>query len=252
MRAGHARGRHAAQPGPSNRHVGGLLRTAGLAALATAFLAVAVANDRPPLQPAAATSPDTSQAVQDRAGVDRVSRSADRPQIAPERPGPSVQKIVRKRETTLQLASRRSSAYAQVLASDLWVMPTTGFAISTWFGDAGSYWSSGYHTGIDMSAPLGTPVVAVANGVVVQAGWDGPYGNQVRLQLANGDEVWFNHMSSIAVAAGQAVAQGQSVGAVGDTGNSYGSHLHFEYRLASDLSTAVDPVPFMHEHGLTM
>jgi murein DD-endopeptidase MepM/ murein hydrolase activator NlpD len=130
------------------------------------------------------------------------------------------------------------------------VFPTTGFHISTWFGAAGSVWSSGYHTGIDMSTAFGTPVVAVADATVSSVGWDGAYGYQIRLRFSNGDEVWYNHLSRIDVSVGQPVTQGQTIGAVGDTGNSYGAHLHFEYRYAADLGTAVDPVPIMAAHGL--
>ena len=130
------------------------------------------------------------------------------------------------------------------------MLPTSGFHITVWFGEAGPYWSSGYHTGIDFATASGTPLVAVANATVAQAGWDGAYGNQIRLQLENGDQVWYNHLSLIEVGAGQAVSQGQEIGQVGETGNAYGAHLHFEYRLASDLSTAVDPAPFFEQHGI--
>ena len=58
------------------------------------------------------------------------------------------------------------------------------------------------------------------------------------LQFDNGDEVWYNHLSAIEVTTGQTVVKGQEIGRVGDTGNAYGYHLHFEYRLASDLQTA--------------
>ena len=76
------------------------------------------------------------------------------------------------------------------------MLPTTGFHISVWFGESGGYWSTGYHTGIDFATAYGTPVVAVGNATVVQTGWDGPYGNQIRLQFDNGDEVWYNHLSA--------------------------------------------------------
>ena len=140
--------------------------------------------------------------------------------------------------------------YGHTLASDRWTYPTTGFRISTWFGEAGSVWSSGYHTGIDMSAGLGTPVVAVTRAIVVAAGWDGPYGNQVRIQLSKRDQAWYNHLSRFDVGVGQVVTEGETLGAVGDTGNSFGSHLHFEYRLAADTDTAIDPAPVLAAHGL--
>ncbi len=145
-----------------------------------------------------------------------------------------------------------AKVHAHELESDEWVLPTSGFRISTWFGEAGPYWSSGYHTGIDFATAYGTPAVAVANGVVVQTGWDGAYGNQVRVQLENGDEVWYNHLSSIDVYSGQEVFKGQPVGRVGDTGNSYGAHLHFEVRLASNLGDGVDPRPFFLEHNVVL
>jgi murein DD-endopeptidase MepM/ murein hydrolase activator NlpD len=156
------------------------------------------------------------------------------------------------RNEQLKSAAKDAEKYAQELSSDTWVMPTTGFNISTWFGEAGGYWSSGYHTGIDFATAYGTPVVAVTNATVVQTGWDGPYGNQIRLHLENGDEVWYNHLSSIEVTVGETVLKGQEIGRVGDTGNAYGFHLHFEYRLAADLHDGVDPRPFFDEHSIPL
>lgn len=129
-------------------------------------------------------------------------------------------------------------------------MPTSGFTISSRFGEAGSYWASGYHTGIDFATDHGTPAAAVSNATVVQAGWDGAYGNHVRLRLENGDEVSYSHLSSIAVVDGERVSTGQRVGRVGETGNAYGAHLHFEYRLAGNLDEAVNPRPRLAEHGV--
>jgi murein DD-endopeptidase MepM/ murein hydrolase activator NlpD len=153
-----------------------------------------------------------------------------------------------------QLASAESAAktYAKTLASQQWVLPTSGFHISTWFGEPGPYWATGYHTGIDFATACGTPEVAVSAGVVAQSGWDGPYGNQVRLQLPNGDQVWYNHMVAIKTHLGAHVPQGGLIGLVGETGNAYGCHLHFEYRLAADLKLAVNPYPFFLAHGIQL
>ncbi len=163
-----------------------------------------------------------------------------------------AQELATERMERLRDAAREAEVYEQELANDEWGMPTSGYHISTWFGQAGPYWSSGYHTGIDFATAYGTPGVAVANATVVQTGWDGAYGNQVRLRLENGDEVWYNHLSSIDVVSGQSVAKGQLVGRIGDTGNSYGAHLHFEYRLASNLGDGVDPRPYFLEHGIAL
>ena len=185
----------------------------------------------------------------------RVSRSVLRPGLTSASQDDSLTKAEKRaqaRTTLLRSAASAAETYAKELASDEWVLPTSGYHISVWFGEAGSYWSSGYHTGVDFATAYGTPVVAVTNATVVATGWDGAYGNQVRLQLENGDEVWYNHLSAIEVTVGQPVLKGQEIGRVGATGNAFGDHLHFEYRLASDLHTGVDPVPYLVEHGLAL
>jgi murein DD-endopeptidase MepM/ murein hydrolase activator NlpD len=184
-----------------------------------------------------------------------VSRAADRP--------PALARVHRGTATRAQLhliaqyrllrrAADNAEKYAKRLASSTWVYPTTNFHLTELFGAKGPMWASGYHTGIDLATAYGTPVVAVGNGTVVQTGWDGRYGNQVRLQLPNGDQVWYNHLSSIVVTPRQPVLKGETLGRVGDTGNADGYHLHLEYRLAGDLTHAVDPLPFFVAHGLPL
>lgn len=86
------------------------------------------------------------------------------------------------------------------------------------------------HTGVDWSAPRGTPIYASGNGVVEKAEWDGGYGRYVRIRHANGYETGYGHMSAFArgIEAGVRVRQGQLIGYVGSTGLSTGSHLHYE------------------------
>jgi murein DD-endopeptidase MepM/ murein hydrolase activator NlpD len=181
----------------------------------------------------------------------QVSRAGTRPQVSAKASAQSkAQQAAAARDERLREAANSAEKYAHELSSDEWVLPTSGFHMSAWFGEAGPYWSTGYHTGIDFATAYGTPVVAVASATVAQAGWDGPYGNQIRLTLENGDQVWYNHLSAIEVTVGESVLKGQEIGRVGETGNAYGYHLHFEYRLASDLETAVDPVPYFAAHGI--
>ncbi|MBA3309039.1 MAG: peptidoglycan DD-metalloendopeptidase family protein [Nocardioidaceae bacterium] len=151
------------------------------------------------------------------------------------------------REAAKIQAAKRAEKL-RVARADMWVLPTSKYHVSGVFGEAGPYWSSGYHTGIDLAAGYGTPAFAVTNGVVARSGWDGAYGYQVRLRLGNGDEVWYSHLSSIDVTSGESVAKGQRLGRIGDTGNAFGYHLHLEYRLATDLDTGVDPEPHFVEH----
>ena len=83
--------------------------------------------------------------------------------------------------------------------------------------------------GVDYRAPVGAPVVAVADGVVVSAGWNGEAGRMVHLRHANGFESQYLHLSATTVARGQRVRQGDLVGRVGATGLVTGPHL--DYRL---------------------
>ncbi len=189
----------------------------------------------------------------------RASRGSARPAVVPSGALESAAEArVEARRAELVSAAVQSKSYAQDLARQArqvsrdWMLPTTAFHISTWFGEAGWYWSSGYHTGIDFATACGTPVVAVTGGTVTQAGWDGPYGYQVREQLPGGDEVWYNHLTLVETSVRAELAKGGVVGLVGETGNAYGCHLHLEYRLASDLKTAVDPAPFFADHGMTL
>lgn len=85
------------------------------------------------------------------------------------------------------------------------------------------------HLGVDYGAPTGSPVVAVAGGVVVSAGWSGQGGRMVRLRHASGYQTFYMHLSSIAVRTGQRVGQGDLIGRVGMSGLATGPHL--DYRV---------------------
>jgi murein DD-endopeptidase MepM/ murein hydrolase activator NlpD len=87
------------------------------------------------------------------------------------------------------------------------------------------------HAGIDIAAGTGTPIRAAASGRVAIAGWVGGYGNYTCIQHSGALSTCYGHQSSIGVSVGQSVSQGQVIGAVGNTGNSFGSHLHFETRI---------------------
>jgi len=97
------------------------------------------------------------------------------------------------------------------------------------------------HKGVDIAAPVGTPVVAAAPGKVITAGWnDGGYGNLVEVQHADGSVTLYGHNSRILVKVGQTVAQGQQIADMGSTGFSTGPHSHFEVHLPG--RGAVNPV----------
>jgi murein DD-endopeptidase MepM/ murein hydrolase activator NlpD len=87
------------------------------------------------------------------------------------------------------------------------------------------------HAGVDLAAPVGTPIYATADGLVVSAGRESGYGNVVRIQHEFGFETVYAHQSRITVKVGQEVSRGVQIGAMGSTGRSTGSHLHYEVRV---------------------
>jgi murein DD-endopeptidase MepM/ murein hydrolase activator NlpD len=102
------------------------------------------------------------------------------------------------------------------------------------------------HQGIDFGAGAGTPVVAAGDGVVVEAGYNGGYGNWVKLRHSGGWETAYAHLSRYGrgVRRGMRIAQGQVVGYVGSTGRSTGPHLHYEiWRNGARINPKAQRVP---------
>ena len=98
------------------------------------------------------------------------------------------------------------------------------------------------HLGVDYGAPSGSPVVSVASGVVVSAGWSGEGGRMVHLRHASGYETFYMHLSSMAVRAGQRVGQGDLIGRVGMTGLATGPHLDYRVKLRG---AAINPLTLL-------
>lgn len=102
------------------------------------------------------------------------------------------------------------------------------------------------HEGIDFVAPVGTPIVAAADGVVVVAEYHAEFGNMVDIDHGDGLVSRYAHMSRLDVAAGRLIRRGDEIGAVGNTGRSTGPHLHFEVRM---LGVAQNPAKFLKQGG---
>ena len=98
------------------------------------------------------------------------------------------------------------------------------------------------HAGIDIGVPYGTPIHAAASGTVVLAGWNGGYGNYTCIDHGGGTATCYAHQSAYAVSNGAQVSQGQVIGYVGNTGHSFGAHLHFEVRINGN---PVDPLGYL-------
>jgi murein DD-endopeptidase MepM/ murein hydrolase activator NlpD len=126
----------------------------------------------------------------------------------------------------------------------LW--PTHGL-ITTYFGEVGPYSPRG-HAGIDVAGPQGTPIVAMDEGEVLKAYWNGDgYGGLVVIGHPSGYETWYGHLARFSVAPGATVRRGEPIGLMGSTGFSTGSHLHFEVRQDGQL---IDPLVFLKEASL--
>ncbi|NGO07300.1 M23 family metallopeptidase [Streptomyces sp. HC44] len=130
------------------------------------------------------------------------------------------------------------------------VAPISDSYVSTGYKAGGSVWSSGSHTGIDFHAASGTTVHAVGAGTVVEAGFEGSYGNQVVIKMNDGTYTQYGHMSSISVSVGQTVTPGQQIGLSGATGNVTGAHLHFEARTSPEYGSDMDPLAYLRSHGV--
>ncbi|MFD6416458.1 M23 family metallopeptidase [Streptomyces sp. NPDC060194] len=131
-----------------------------------------------------------------------------------------------------------------------YTLPVSSYTITSTFGQAGSMWSSGAHTGLDFAAAAGTPIKAVHSGTITQAGWSGSYGYHTVLKLDDGTEVTYSHQSSIGVSVGQKVSTGEVIGRVGSTGNSTGNHLHLEVHTSGGSN--IDPLTWLRGKGLTV
>jgi murein DD-endopeptidase MepM/ murein hydrolase activator NlpD len=99
------------------------------------------------------------------------------------------------------------------------------------------------HEGIDIAAPIGTPVLAAASGEVVGAGWHSGYGNLIQIKHLDGSVTLYGHNNRILVTHGQQVKQGEQIAEMGSTGNSTGSHVHFEIHLRDEA--VIDPLTLL-------
>jgi murein DD-endopeptidase MepM/ murein hydrolase activator NlpD len=131
------------------------------------------------------------------------------------------------------------------LQQPLYVMPTRGIFTSNF----GYRWGV-LHAGIDIANSIGTPILAVSDGVVIEAGPAAGYGMLVKLRHADGTVTLYGHINSTLVSVGQRVMAGDQIATMGNRGNSTGPHLHFEVLLGG--TERVDPVPWLAKRGINV
>lgn len=128
-------------------------------------------------------------------------------------------------------------------AQDVWLLPLDDYTFTSPYGIR---WGK-LHAGIDLAAPEGTPYKAVHAGVVTAAGYNGGYGYSITVKQDNGVEVIYAHSRRLLVKTGDKVKAGQAIGEVGNTGYSYGTHLHLEVHVNG---APTDPIPFLRDRGV--
>jgi murein DD-endopeptidase MepM/ murein hydrolase activator NlpD len=144
----------------------------------------------------------------------------------------------------MAFAQERAQREAR-LQQPLFVMPTKGIFTSGF----GYRWGV-LHAGIDLANSIGTPILAVSDGVVIDAGPTAGYGMWVKLRHADGTVTLYGHVNTTLVSVGQHVMAGDQIATMGNRGDSTGPHLHFEVLLGG--TTRVDPVPWLAQRGLSV
>jgi len=130
---------------------------------------------------------------------------------------------------------------------DVWVLPLRAEDVDYRFTSPyGMRWGK-LHAGIDLAAPEGVPYRAIHSGTVVKASWYGGYGYCVIVRHPDGTESVYGHSSKLLVKAGQQVKAGDALGLVGNTGHSFGSHLHLEVHVKGEPQ---DPIPWLRERDV--
>jgi murein DD-endopeptidase MepM/ murein hydrolase activator NlpD len=128
------------------------------------------------------------------------------------------------------------------------VLPVSGARLTTCFC---MRWGQ-MHYGIDLAAPLGTPIVAAVDGVVLRAGPASGFGNAIYIQDADGLVHIYGHMRYYDVEPGQIVHAGDVIAKVGNEGYSTGPHLHYEIHRGGMDGTPIDPQEYLAEHNVAV
>ncbi|MBQ6678108.1 MAG: peptidoglycan DD-metalloendopeptidase family protein [Clostridia bacterium] len=119
-----------------------------------------------------------------------------------------------------------------------YMWPLDGYTtVSSGFGNRyiEQYGLSGFHRGIDIPAPAGTPIHACSSGTVIRSEFHYSWGNYVLVDHGGGYSTLYAHMTTRSVSAGQVVSKGETLGTVGQTGHAYGDHLHLEYWINGEV-----------------
>jgi murein DD-endopeptidase MepM/ murein hydrolase activator NlpD len=146
-----------------------------------------------------------------------------------------------------QQAAGAAAAASTISATGSAVAPTTGRVTSCY----GTRWGT-LHAGVDIAAPIGTPIYVPEDGVVVQAGPASGFGLAVAVKHGDGTITLYGHVNQFFVSTGQAVTGGQQIAEVGNRGQSTGPHLHFEVHTGGLYVNRVNPMPWLTARGISL
>ncbi|MGU3651805.1 M23 family metallopeptidase [Mycolicibacterium sp. A43C] len=172
-----------------------------------------------------------------------ITGSADGVQIVAVQPVASSAVHAEEISKAAAFAQERADREAR-LTRPMFVMPTKG----VWTSGFGYRWGV-LHGGIDIAGPIGTPILAASDGVVVDVGPAAGYGALVKLRHSDGTVTLYGHINTWLVSKGQRVMAGDQIATMGNRGNSTGPHLHFEVLMNG--SNRIDPVPWLAQRGLS-
>ena len=199
--------------------------TADASAPVTGADVVALASENAP-----AISPDVLQVVSDR-GADLVASTQQQ-----------VDAALARQAAAQQAAAAKAAEEAKAEAAKRAVQIVTG-RVSSGFGMRGGV----MHAGLDIAAPIGTPIRVPLDGVVISSGPASGFGMWVRVQHADGTITVYGHINRSLVKVGQKVTAGQEIAEVGNRGQSTGPHLHIEVQTPGGQK--INPRPWLDSHG---
>nr|WP_263994244.1 M23 family metallopeptidase [Mycobacterium yunnanensis] len=220
-------------------HVKARLVAAAMAVGATAAAAYSVVNasDKAPVDQMVAAGPN---AFVDGAAI---SGSSDGMQIVTVAPVASESVHSQELANGAAFAAERAEREAR-LSRPMYVMPTRG----VWTSGFGYRWGV-LHAGIDIANSIGTPIYAVADGVVTDAGLTAGYGAWVKIRHADGTVTLYGHVNTWLVTPGERVMAGDQIATIGNRGQSTGPHCHFS--VLKNGTDFIDPVPWLAAKGLS-
>lgn len=191
--------------------------------------------------------------TRDQATTPQTVLAADRVSLTAEPQGMQVIAVTPAASSSMHSEEfAKGAAYAQERAErearlqrPLFVKPTSGIFTSGF----GYRWGA-LHAGVDVAGPIGTPIYAVADGVVIDVGPTAGYGAWVKLRHNDGTVTLYGHINSWVVNVGQRVMAGDQIATVGNRGNSTGPHCHFE--VMPNGHDRIDPVSWLAQRGINI